>query len=57
MRYQILYSKRGWPFTVWMDDEAAAQKMAARLRKAGYSVELLAHAAEGAHKIEIRPPF
>lgn len=53
MRYQILYSKRGWPLTVWMDDEAAARKMAAGLRKAGYSVTVWAHTADGAHKTDI----
>lgn len=53
MRYQIVYNKTGWPLTVWKDDEAAARKMAASLRKAGYSVTVWAHTAEGARKTDI----
>ena len=53
MRYQIVYNKRGFPLTAWTDSEAAARKMAARLRNAGYSVSVWAHTAEGVRKTEI----
>lgn len=38
MRYQIVYMKQGLPLTTWADDADRAQRLAAQLRRAGYSV-------------------
>ena len=50
MRYQIVYMKRGFPLTTWADDADRAQRLAAQLRRAGYSVDVWQHTDEGARK-------
>lgn len=49
-RYQIVYSKRGYPLFTWADDAERARKLADDLRKAGYSVDVWAHDQDGAQK-------
>lgn len=53
MRYQIVYAKRGFPLTVWIDTEKGAKKMASGLRRAGYDVTVWAHTEAGAKKTDI----
>lgn len=53
MRYQILYSKRGNPLTVWRDSEQEARALTERLRKAGYEVTVWLHSETGARKTYI----
>lgn len=50
-RYQIVYSKRGYPLITWMDDAGRAYKFAEGLRKAGYSVDVWEHTETGSRKI------
>ena len=56
MRYQIVYMKRGFPLTTWADDADRAQRLAAQLRRAGYSVDVWQHTDEGARKTSLCPP-
>ena len=53
IRYQIVYSKRGLPLTVWNDNADIAHKFADGLRKAGYSVDVWIHTKEGARKTDL----
>ena len=53
MRYQIIYMKRGFPLTTWADDADRAQRLAAQLRRAGYSVDVWQHTDEGARKTSL----
>lgn len=52
-RYQIVYSKRGYPLFTWADDAEHARKLADDLRKAGYSVDVWAHDQDGAQKTDL----
>lgn len=52
-RYQIVYLKHGYPLTCWADNEGDARKMADRLRKAGYSVDVWEHTKTSAHKTDL----
>lgn len=49
-RYQIVYSKRGYPLVAWADDADTAHKKADDLHRVGYSVDVWAHTKGGAHK-------
>lgn len=51
-RYQIVYSKRGFPLVSWADDADTARKKAEDLRNAGYSVDVWAHTKDGARKTD-----
>ena len=50
-RYQIVYSKRGVPLIVWLDDRERTCRMAAALVKAGYIVSVWEHTENGAKEI------
>ena len=52
-RYQILYSKAGFPLCVWKSSEAEARSFANRFRAAGYSVDVWEHTETGARKISV----
>lgn len=56
MRYQILYSKRGNPLTVWRDSEQEARALTERLRKAGYEVTVWLHSEKNVH-LTTYPPW
>lgn len=53
MRCQIVYCKRGWPLTTWVDNADRARKLAEQLRNAGYSVDVWQHTKDGAQKTDI----
>lgn len=53
MRYQIIYSKRGYPLIAWRDGEREAKDLADKLRKVGYGVTVWLHSAAGARKTDI----
>lgn len=42
-RYQISYSKRGIPLSIFLDDRNNACRMAVNLEKAGYIVNMVEH--------------
>ncbi len=53
-RYQIVYSKRGFPLTFWINDKEMARSMATNLRKVGYyDVNVWVHTKDGAHMTDM----
>ena len=52
MRYQIVYGK-SLPVATWTDTEDKARKLAADLRRVGYSVTVWEHTAAGSRKTDI----
>ena len=51
-----LYTQPDWVTVSWhekREDAENAQKLANNLRKAGYSVDVWAHAHDGAHKTDL----
>lgn len=52
-RYQIVYSKRGFPFTMWRSDERQAHDIANRLRTCGYTVNVWVHTETGSCKTDL----
>ena len=52
-RYQIVYSKRGYPLTAWEDNADTARKFADGLRRDGYSVDVWEHTKDGARKTNL----
>ena len=52
-RYQIVYTKRGFPLTQWTNEKEDASKKANRLRQAGYTVHVWEHTESGAKKTTI----
>ena len=53
MRYQIVYSKRGFPLIAWRDSEREAKDFADKFRKVGYEVTVWLHSEAGARKTDI----
>ncbi len=49
-RYQIVYSKGGFPLHIWRSTEEEARGVATGFRAAGYSVDVWEHTEEGARK-------
>lgn len=52
-RYQIVYSKRGIPLTIWEGNADTAHKFADGLRKAGYSVDVWEHTKDEVKKTNL----
>lgn len=52
-RYQIVYSKRGYPLTAWEDNADTARKFADGLRRDGYSVDVWEHTKDEARKTNL----
>lgn len=52
-RYQIVYSKGGFPLHIWRSAEEEARGVATGFRAAGYSVDVWEHTEEGARKTDI----
>lgn len=52
-RYQIVYSKRGFPLTIWCSDERQAHDIANRLRTCGYTVSVWIHIETGSRKTDL----
>lgn len=52
-RYQIIYSKQGFPLCTWSNDTDAAREIAERLRRVGYTVDVWEHDAESARKVDL----
>lgn len=47
MRYQVVYSKRGYPITTWAKSLEEAVKKADSMRKCGYTVSVWEHTKTG----------
>ena len=56
MRYQIVYCKHGFPLTTWANTADRARQLADQLRRAGYSVDVWYHTADGSRKTDLCPP-
>lgn len=52
-RYSIVYSKRGYPMTTWLDTLEGAKQAAAMLRGAGYGVTVWEYTKDGARMTDI----
>ena len=52
-RYQIVYSKGGFPLHLWRSTAEEARGAATGFRAAGYSVDVWEHTEEGARKTDI----
>lgn len=50
-RYQILYSKRGYPITVWKKTASEALARVNQLEAAGYNVDIWEHTEAGAREL------
>ncbi|MHA3677890.1 hypothetical protein [Faecalibacterium sp. PGM34] len=53
MRYQIVYCKHGFPLTTWANTADRARQLADQLRRAGYSVDVWQHTANGSRKTDL----
>ena len=49
-RYQIVYSKQGFPIVTWANNAESAHKTADRLRAVGYSVNVWEHTQQYARE-------
>lgn len=53
MHYQIVYMKRGFPFTTWANSAERAHQLAEQLRRVGYSVDVWQRTADGSRKTDL----